>query len=97
MARLSEGGNDSLHTLLFQKTSGAYCLALWLEVPAWDANSKTELITAPLSVSLQTPGNAFQRAVVHTLDDDGAPASSDLPKDGKLSVSDRVSVVELAH
>ena len=90
------GGNVSnLDHLLMQKRNGTYYLALWVEVPSWNALTNTDITAPPQTVTIALPAST-QTAEVWSLDDNGNMTSATLPVTGQsvtFAVADRVSVL----
>jgi hypothetical protein len=90
------GGNVSnLDHLLMQKRNGTYYLALWVEVPSWNAVTNTDITAPPQTVTIALP-SAAQTAGLASLDDNGNLTTATLPVTGQsvtFPVTDRVSVL----
>jgi hypothetical protein len=91
---------SSVHTLLFQKRSGVFELAVWLEAQGWNPNATppAAIAVAPVTVGLDVATH-LASATLGTIDDSGNLASAPLALTGgraSLTVTDHVSIVELA-
>jgi hypothetical protein len=95
-----DGGVDPhLHSLLFQKRTGAFELVLWLEEQGYNPNSMPPALisVAPVTAVLDVHA-AIASATVGTIDDTGALAPVTLAFSAgvaSVSVTDHVSIVEL--
>jgi len=96
-----DGGLDpNLHSLLFQKRTGAFELVLWLEEPGYNPNSAPPVLIAvtPVTAVLDVK-TALASATVGTIDDTGALAPTALALGAgvaTVTVTDHVLLVELA-
>jgi hypothetical protein len=95
-----DGGVDpNLHSLLFQKRTGAFELVLWLEEESYNPNSMPPVVidVAPVMASLDVK-TSLASATFGTIDDTGnlspAPLSFTAGK-ASIALTDRVSIVEL--
>jgi hypothetical protein len=95
-----DGGVDSnLHSLLFEKRTGAFELVLWLEEQSYDPNSTppAPIAVPPVTTTLEV-GTPLKSATFGTIDDTGNLAPSPLTFTGgkaNVSVTDHVSIVEI--
>lgn len=89
------GELSNVHHLLLQKRNGIFYLALWVEEPGYDIDSKRAISVPSHSVVLQTDEGV--RMVRHTLDKSGGMQSAPLQSDAshELDVSDSVTVIEI--
>lgn len=91
-----EGGSASVHHMLLERRDGTYLLALWIEAPAYDVNSK-QAIPVPSQRVVVHLGKTFPTTSLWALQPDGSAlrhtlgASADVP----LTVSDTLSMLEL--
>jgi hypothetical protein len=101
------GQLDAVRHTLLQKRNGSFYLALWQDRSSYDTGARANapdnlaargdlpVADQPVTLSVQSP---IGRATVYTLDDTGTMTPTPVvPANGSiaLSVSDRVSVVEL--
>jgi hypothetical protein len=95
-----DGGVDpNLHSLLFQKRTGAFELVLWVEEQSYDPNSKppAPISVAPITAQLEVK-TPLVSASLGTIADDGALPTAPLSLtagQATIVVTDHVSVVEL--
>jgi hypothetical protein len=89
------GDVDRLEHALLEKSDGAFFLALWVEKPSYDVDSKKLLTVATQSIRIETKNPMTLN--LHTLDDDGSMHTSAMGtrQTATLEVSDKVTVLEL--
>ena len=102
------GAGPDVRTVLFQKSHGAFYLALWLEVPGWEPNAQRLIPVSPREIRVvadagtasgKSAASLLQHLSLHTLDEEGAvrttrprATASGVP----LVVTDRVTILEMA-
>jgi hypothetical protein len=52
------GGDSNLHQLLMQRHDGTFFLALWLEEPSYNVNTRTAIAVAPEPITIQLPAGS---------------------------------------
>jgi hypothetical protein len=89
------GGDSNLHQVLLQKRDGTYWLALWQEVPSFDTSTKTDIVNAPVPVTVNF-ASAIQGATVFLPDASTLPVSTFGPGSQLvLAVPDEVMLVQI--
>jgi hypothetical protein len=68
-------GPSQLHHALFQKHDGSFVLALWLEMPEWDAQTNSPIAVSTQSAQL-TFGNTPSKLRTTSFDDSGNVTSA---------------------
>jgi hypothetical protein len=93
------GATSSVHTMLFEKRSGKYYLAIWVELPRYDGSkgvpgTSIPVNSVPLTITL---GSAIQSASLYQWDTLGNASASSLAASRTLSVTatDRLMILEL--
>jgi hypothetical protein len=89
--------NADIQTMLFQRSDGSFLLALWLGVPAWDPDQRTEVASKPVATEILLP-DAIRKATVSEFGDDGTVAARDEAiQHGRLAltVKDTMTVIRL--
>ena len=90
------GDTNGVHYTLLQKSDGTFYLALWLEKPSWDRDTRkaTNVPEQEVTVKLGSPPDG---ATLYELDGTGRMTESSVPlKDTvELNVTDSVRVLEL--
>ena len=91
------GETTNVQHLLLQKRDGRFYLAIWVELPSYDVNTKKALTVASQSVTLTL--NQPMRVVTHSFDASGALQTSALGTGTAqtISVSDLVTVLEISE
>jgi hypothetical protein len=87
----------AIQTMLFQRSDGSFLLALWLGVPAWDPDQRTEIASKSVATEIMLPAT-IGKAVVSEFTDDGTVAARDETiQGGRLSlvVKDTMTVIRL--
>ena len=83
--------------MLFQRSDGSFLLALWLGVPAWDPDQRTEVASNAVPTEIKLP-TTISKATVLEFTDDGTVASRDEAIQGgrlSLAVKDTMTVIRL--
>lgn len=91
---ISGNVNNLAHQLL-QKRNGTYYLALWLEVPSWNAATNTDINATPQNVTITVP-NTVTSGSLATIADTGTLSSSPVTfslGNVTVPVADRVTVL----
>lgn len=89
------GGNADLRHTLLQKRDGTFWLAVWQEVLSYDPSTRSDLVIAPLSLTLTT-AIPLVRATSYLPNDSVDPTGlADATHTLNLSVDDRVLLVAL--
>jgi Concanavalin A-like lectin/glucanases superfamily len=89
------GDVANLQHLLMQKRNGTYYLALWLEVPSWNAAANVDIDALPQAISVSAP-SSVKSGTLYTLNDAGNMLRAGLAFSGgtaALQISDRVTVL----
>ena len=91
------GGNANVQHLLLQKRDGRFYLALWVEAPCFDMNSKQWTPVPATNVTIAV-GEAL-RMTTHRLDDSGNVQTTALGTGTTqtIEVSDIVTIVEISQ
>jgi Concanavalin A-like lectin/glucanases superfamily len=90
-------GLSTVHHLLMQKRDGSFVLALWIELPSWNAVGGGDISVPTQSITLTTATN-FSSATLSAMDESGNIAATVLPwtnQQTTVTVSDKVSLVTL--
>lgn len=89
------GELSNVHRLLLQKRNGVFYLALWVEEPGYDVDSRKEASVPTRSVVLQADEGV--RMIRHTLDKSGGMKSVPLESAAShdIDVTDSVTVIEI--
>lgn len=93
------GGTSDVHHMAFQKRNGRYYLALWLELPSYNQNTREPQSVTAQSVSVTLP-TAMRQLRTHRWQPDGSVStSSSTVRSARvvLSVTDALTVIELAR
>jgi hypothetical protein len=89
------GDLTNVHHLLLEKRNGAFYLALWIEQPGYDVNTKTLLPVAAQQVTVQTGGPTASK--VYQFDAAGhiqtLPVQTGLSR--TMTVDDRVLILQI--
>jgi len=90
------GDLANVHHVLLQKRNGTFYLALWVEVPSYDVNTKMFLPVAAHKIVVQTKQRVTMN--IHELDGEGLmkTTSPGIGQSRVISVSDRVEVLEMS-
>jgi len=89
------GDQTDVHHLLMQKRDGTFFLAVWIETPSYDVDTRSVLTVAPRTISVTTKNTT--RIVAHQLDQNGAMQTAFLGhgQGDPLEISDRVVILEI--
>jgi hypothetical protein len=90
--------NDAaIQTMLFQRSDGSFLLALWLGVPAWDPDQRTEIASNSVPTEIMLPATTSKATVLEFTDDGTVVARDVAIQGGRLSmtVKDTMTVITL--
>lgn len=91
------GAPPSVHHTLLQRSDGSFQLLLWNEVPSFDLKRKTDIVNAPVPVTLVLQ-DLPESVVVSSLGADNALISqSQAAKEIELKVPDEVIIVTIKY
>jgi hypothetical protein len=89
------GGNATLHHTLLQKSGGVFYLLLWQDLPCYNRFAESEIVNAPLGVTLNF-ASPVAAANVYFPNDSAAPAATYFNASSfNVSVPDRMMVIAL--
>jgi hypothetical protein len=91
------GNLTNVHHLLLEKRDGTFYLAIWVEQPSYDVNTRKESSIAAQQVTLQT--GQTMRTDVHRIDAGGNLQTSTLGvgQTQKIEVSDLLTILEISQ
>lgn len=92
------GADSAVHEAVMQKRDGTFYLALWLEKPSYDVNSKATITVPSEAVTLVLPAS-YGAAATYQFDATGSVKTSSLPSAAStaLTITDKLLVVRIAH
>jgi hypothetical protein len=91
------GGNATLHHALLEKSGGSFYLLLWQDLACYNRFAETEIVNAPLPVTLSFPAPVGTASVFFPNDSASAAATYLNTSTINLSVPDRMMVVQLSN
>jgi hypothetical protein len=89
------GGNSNIHHTLLQKRDGTFWLALWQDVLSYDPSTRTDLVVAPLHLTLSTGIPLVKGTSYLPNNSIDALSSTTATHSMNLAVDDRVLLVAL--
>jgi len=95
------GANSNVHTMLFEKRSKVFYLAVWVELPRYDGSTGvpgTSLTVSPVPLTITLP-NPIQSATLNQWNTAGSVTSTTLlaSQTQKFSATDELTILELVQ
>jgi hypothetical protein len=89
--------DPEIQTMLFQRSDGSFLLALWLGVPAWDPDQRTEVAAKSVATDIILPATIGKATVSEFIDDGTLTARDEAIQGSRLSVmvKDTMTVIRL--
>jgi hypothetical protein len=89
--------DDAIQSMVFQRSDGSFLLVLWLAVPAWDPDQRSEVASKSVGTEITLPA-AISKATTLAFTDEGTMTSHDAMIEGhrlSLSLKDTLTVIRL--